>query len=81
MPVVILVIHRFGANGMQPAALAARNIGVMQQAASAVCIIFKYLNAVGQHFACHLKWRHSVRSIPYASRVVWYTRNFCETCF
>ncbi len=46
--------NRFGACGMQPAALAARR-GVMQQAVLAGCIIFKYLHATEQHFACRPK--------------------------
>ncbi len=33
--------NRFGACGMQPAALAARNIGIMQERIVVVCIIFK----------------------------------------
>ncbi len=52
---------------MQPAALAARNVGVMQQAALATCIIYKYLHATEKHFACCPKWRRAVRSISYAS--------------
>ncbi len=60
----------FGACSMQHAALAARCIGVMQQAALGVCILFEYLHATEQHFAWQKKWRHAVRSIAYASRGV-----------
>jgi len=40
---------------MQPAALQARSIGVMQQATQAACIIYKHSHATEQHFACHPK--------------------------
>ncbi len=52
---------------MQPKALAVRSIGVMQQAPLAAHIIFKYLYATEHHFACHPKWRHTVRNVEYAS--------------
>ncbi len=40
-----LVKNRFGVCGVQPAALAARSVGAVQQAALAACIIFKYFHA------------------------------------
>ncbi len=61
---------------MLHAALAARSIGFMQQAAMAACIIFKYLHATMQHFTCCPKWRHAIRSVVYTSRGVCYARNF-----
>jgi hypothetical protein len=66
---------------MQHAAMAARRIGVVQQAAMAVCIICKYFHTTVQHFACHPKWMHAVRSVAYTSRSVCYVHNFLnETC-
>ncbi len=61
---------------MQSAALAARSIGVMQQAALAGHIIFKHLHASEQHFACYPKWRHGVANIVYTSRGISYAHNF-----
>jgi hypothetical protein len=43
--------------------LAARSIGVMQQAALAACIVSKYLHATKQHFACCPRGRHAIRRI------------------
>jgi hypothetical protein len=53
---------------MQLAALAARSIGLMQQAALAACIIFKHLDVTEQHFAWIPTRSHAVRSIANASR-------------
>jgi hypothetical protein len=55
---------------VQPAALATRSIGAMQQAALAACITYKYLHATEEHFARCLKWRGAVRSIAFASRCI-----------
>jgi len=52
--------------GVQPPALTARSIGVMQPAA----LIFKHVHATRQHFACRSKKRHVIRSIPYASKSI-----------
>ncbi len=52
---------------MQPAVLAARSIGVVQQAALVACIIYKFLHATEQHFACYPKWRRVDRSVIYTS--------------
>ncbi len=52
---------------MQPAALAARSIGLMQQTALVACIIFKHLDVTEQHFAWIPKWSYAIRSIAYAS--------------
>ncbi len=60
---------------MQSAVLAARSIGVVQQAALSACIIYKYLHATEQHFACYPKWRRVVRSIIYASGFLCYAHN------
>jgi hypothetical protein len=73
--------NRLVACYMQLAALAARSIGVMRQAAFATCIICKYLDATKQHFACCPMWRHAVRSIAYASRGICNVRNFFEHDF
>jgi hypothetical protein len=61
---------------MQSASIAARIIGVMQQAALIVCIIYKYLHATEQHFACCAKWRRTIRSIAYTSSCNIYAGNF-----
>ncbi len=50
--------------------------GVVQKAASAECIIFKYVNATEQHFAFLPKQRHVVKNIAYASWGICYTSNF-----
>jgi hypothetical protein len=52
---------------MQPEALAALSIGVIQQAALAALSIYKYLRTAEQHFACLSKQRRVARSIAYAS--------------
>jgi hypothetical protein len=69
MPVEILVVSYklFGACCVQPAALTTCSIDVMQLAALAARIIFKYFHATEQHFASSPKWRHTVRIIAYAS--------------
>ncbi len=43
--------------------LAARSIGVMQQAAIAACIVSKYLHSTKQHFACCQMGSCAVRRI------------------
>jgi hypothetical protein len=52
MLVFSYIKNRFGACGMQSAAVTARSIGVMQQTAWAAFIVYKYLHASEQHFAC-----------------------------
>jgi hypothetical protein len=54
--------YKFGACDMQPAAVAARSMGVMQQAASAACIIYNFLHATEQHCACDPKRRRTAQS-------------------
>ncbi len=67
---------------MQPATLAARSIGVVQQVAMAAHIIFKYFHAIEQQFACCPKWKLAVGIISYASRGIFYTQYFLyETVF
>jgi len=61
---------------MRAAATAARNIGVMQQAALAGCIIVKDLHATEQHFACGPKLRRALRSVAYSPRGEHYARHF-----
>jgi hypothetical protein len=70
---------KFGAYNVQPAPLAARSISVMQRAALAACIIYKYLNGAEQHFACCQKWRRPVRSIAYTSKGIGNNVIFYET--
>jgi hypothetical protein len=53
--------------GVQLSELETISIGVMQQAASAARIIFKYLYATEQHFACCQKWKRAARSMANAS--------------
>jgi len=51
-------------------ALGARSIGVMQQAALAASMVYKYLYATEQHFAHRPKRRHSVKSVAYTFRAI-----------
>jgi len=53
---------------MQRAALAARRVGVVQQKVLAARIIFKYLHATENNFACCPKGRNAVRSAAYTRR-------------
>jgi hypothetical protein len=53
--------------GVQLSALETISICVMQQAALAARIIFKYLHATEQHFTCCPKWKRAVRSMANAS--------------
>ncbi len=53
---------------MEHAALAARRVGVVQQEVMAAYIIFKYLHAAENNFACCPKERNAVRSAAYTCR-------------
>ncbi len=68
--------NRIGPFGIRHSALAARSIGVKQQAAFAACIIFKYVHATEQCFACCQKLRNAVRSTAYPSGRVRFALNF-----
>jgi hypothetical protein len=61
---------------MQSAALAARIVVVMLEAALAVCTFYKYFHATEEHFACRAKWRLALRSIAYTSRGNFHAHNF-----
>ncbi len=66
---------------MHPATLAARSIGVMQQAVLAACIIYKYLHASEQLFVYRPKQKHAVKSMAYASRGISNAQIFNDTDF
>ncbi len=61
---------------MQPAALAARSIDVVQQAAMAASSICIYLHAIEQHFTCCWNQKRAVGIISYASRGIFYAQYF-----
>jgi len=61
---------------VQHAALMARSIGAMQQAAWAACTIYSYLHVTEEHFASNLNWRRAFRSIAYTSWRESYDHNF-----
>jgi hypothetical protein len=69
----------FGAYGMPHAAIAARGIGVMQQAALSPYIIYRYLQS--NTFAWRPKWRGALMSIAYATKGISCNSNFLKLIF
>ncbi len=61
---------------MQHAALMARCIGAVQQAAWAAYTIYSYFHVTEEHYACNIHWRRAFGNIAYTSWRECYDHNF-----